>query len=196
MVSTRHNLITKGATAAVGLILASAVAASPALASVEAATTTPTVVSESTDSELAQVDSSLRAGKLEMRLPDELKVEQSGTAAYLVGTNGERAPLVNTITSQGISYSGQWAIKDAHTAVFSVSSTSAAQQGQSTISARGAVTAKGGGYAHCIAKTALGAAVLAGITGLATGPGDLAIVPIALVGGFVAGHITCMPSPK
>lgn len=193
---TTWRFINKGgmrrsAFTAAGLALATALAFTPASAqgigdaASSAGSTTQSATSAATDDLASQLDS----GSLQIDIAKGFAFKPAtGGGASIVAADGSRVDLVTTIDVGSKSYTGTWSITGGTTAVFTVASTSA-----STSSSAPAVQPmQKGAYAHCVIKTTAAATLAAAITGVFTGPGEVAVIPIGFLAGFAAGHISCL----
>jgi len=181
--------VRRSATAVAGLTLVAAIAAAPASAyGVEAPepSAASTVQNASTAADLT---SDLESGSLQIDIAEGFTFKPAdGGRASIIAMDGSSVSLATTIDVGSTSYTGTWSTKDGATAVFTVASTST----NSSRNIPDVQPMESGGYAHCVIKTAAAATLAAAITGVFTGPGEVAVIPIGFLAGFAAGHISCL----
>lgn len=185
----RNNRIARRAAIATGgLILTAALAVSPATAS-GAANLESTSSSTSQSATAAEsLDDDLQDGKFQIDVQDGLSFKASSDGGVaIVGADGATAALSTSIDTGSKTYTGKWSVKDATTAVFTVTSTAASSSTSSPT-----VQPMKNGYAHCVLKTAAAATLAAAITGAFTGVGEVAVIPVGFLAGFASGHIACL----
>lgn len=140
-------------------------------------------------SEAASLSELLSNGELEISIGDGFDVQESDDGgATIVAAGGESVNLPTTLTDQEHSYTGAWSVQGGATAVFTVTSVGAAQAATSnTIQPM-----SGGEYAQCVIETTAAATLASAITGVFTGPGAVATIPVGFLAGFTGGHISCL----
>ena len=142
--------------------------------------TTANLVSESISSELD-------SGSFEISAPEgaEFVMDDFGKVT-LVTSGGDSAALSSAITAGGRTYFGDWSVSGG-TATFAVTST---QNASSSMGGAAEVQSQQG-YAECVVQSTSEATIVAAIVGIATGPGQTAVIPVTMVASLAVFGISC-----
>lgn len=182
---TRIGIARTSTVAIAGFCMATALAVPPVGAEVISGSSNDSATTVSQVSE--SISKELDSGSFEISAPEgaEFVTDDSGKVTLVAG-NGDSAPLSPEITAGGHAYSGDWSVRGG-TATFTVTST----QSASSSTGGAAVVQSQQGYAECVVQSTSEATIIAAIVGIATGPGQTAVIPITMVASLAVFGITC-----
>ena len=168
-----------------GFCMATALAVSPAGAEAPAGSSNESATTVNQVSE--SISDELDSGSFEISAPEnaEFTTDDAG-AVTLVASSGDSAALSSEITVDGRTYFGEWSVNGG-IATFAVTSMQNASSGAGSVSE----VQSEPGYAECVVQSTSEATIVAAVVGIATGPGQTAVIPITMVASLTVFGISC-----